>query len=223
MGINNRVFELLTTHCKTGGKALAAGYPDILVDEATIARICGDIAADAHSDEIRRYHKKDVAPRDACAVFRAIGYELDVIDIYQHRGCERIVDLNYQAELGQYDLVIDHGTIEHCFNIGVASMNLAGAVKPGGMIVQHLPMSMFNHGFYNLNPTWFWSFYPQNGFNIVHFEGMAEGQTFAPPEHQRFKLRADDGLLTMIAQRVSGEALKLPIQERYNQYANRIL
>lgn len=187
MGLNARVYHLLKALAGSG-KALAAGYPAIMIE---------DLPSDAHE------------------VFKGLGYELDVIDIYRHSGCERIFDLNTPCDLGQYDLVLDHGTLEHCFNIGQAAFNLASAVKLNGFIVQHLPMSMFNHGFYNLNPTWFNSFYPQNGFQILHLEAMAGDRFFQIPLKARFDLKDNNTLLTMVAKKTEEKQITFPIQERY--------
>jgi hypothetical protein len=105
----------------------------------------------------------------------AMGLKLSVIDRVAHTGCEEIVDLNERTSLPRlpfsdnmdgFDLVIDPGTSEHCFNIPQALVNLAGAVKVGGVISQALPMSMFNHGYWNVNPVALLDFYELNGFAI---------------------------------------------------------
>ena len=223
MGVNARVFDLIVQHCKQGGKALSAGYPDMLVPLENLMNGLGGqaitIPKDEASDTIINMHglagKLKYAP-DARAVFKALGYDLTVIDIYQERGCERIVDLNYPAEIGEYDLVVDHGTIEHCFNIAQAAINLASAVKVGGHIVQHLPMSMFNHGLYNLNPTWFWSFYPKNGFEILHMEGFAyPNQIGELPKHDLFTVTAQNMLITVVAKRVEKKPISYQMQQKY--------
>lgn len=224
MGVGARVFDLMAEHCKQGGKALSAGYPDMLVPLDNLCKALGagkavTIPRDGASDTILQMHgfqeRLKYAP-DARAVFKALGYDLTVIDIHPERGCERIVDLNHPADLGEYDLVLDHGTIEHCFNIAQAAINLASAVKVGGCIVQHLPMSMFNHGLYNLNPTWFWSFYPKNGFEIVRLEGFANPDKIAElPKHDGFSVDTKDMLITMVAKRVEKKPVIYQMQQLY--------
>ncbi len=218
MGINNRVFELLMEYGQEG-RALAAGYPDIVVDDAILEKALGTLPEDSNHAAIKQCHDSKNIPKDAHAVFNALGYELDVIDIFKHRGTERIFDLNTKCFIGMYDMVIDHGTIEHCFNIGQAAINLANAVKVGGLMVQHLPLSMYNHGFYNLNPTWFHSFYPQNGFEILHFEGMMGNQVFQLPGHQRFYFDetniTNNIVMTMVAKRTTEQEIIIPIQYKY--------
>ena len=53
------------------------------------------------------------------------------------------------------------------FNIGEAIKNIAVATKKGGLVWHGSPLLFFNHGFYNLNPTFFVDFYSQNGFEIL--------------------------------------------------------
>jgi hypothetical protein len=51
------------------------------------------------------------------------GSSLNVVDLFQHKGWERIVDLSYPQDLGSYDIVLDCGTIEHCSNPAQAFIN----------------------------------------------------------------------------------------------------
>lgn len=226
MGINNRVFELLMAYGRGSGEnvALVAGYPDFLVYPDVLTRLLGrsDFPTDPASDAIKEMHCEndlDYA-RDPIAIFKELGYiHTDIIDIYQERGCELVVDLNYPSILGSYDLVLDHGTIEHCFNIAQAAINLANAVKQNGIILQHLPMNMVNHGFYNISPTWFYDFYETNGFEIKHLEGWcwANKQSFEVPRAESFTGLPEHCLLTMIAQRTVTQEVKYPIQCRYRK------
>ena len=147
------------------GRALSAGYPDLLIrkndalpSEAWIER--------PNSAALAQHHGWSGPIYDSRAIFKALGYELDVIDRAKLEGSESVVDLNQPQELGEYDLVIDPGTIEHCFNVAQAAKNLAEAVKVGGIISQAVPMAMFNHGYYNLNPVWFIDLYKANGFRL---------------------------------------------------------
>jgi 2-polyprenyl-3-methyl-5-hydroxy-6-metoxy-1,4-benzoquinol methylase len=65
------------------------------------------------------------------------------------------VDLNYPEDWPEkYDVVIDGGTAEHCFNVGQVFANILSAVRPDGGIVVHVnPLNMMNHGFWNISPT----------------------------------------------------------------------
>ncbi len=226
MGVNSRVFDLLGTFCKrtSGGRMLVAGYPDFVADAATVAKHLGhaDFPADVRSTEIKNSHGEpqlDYA-RDPRHVFAALGYtEMDVVDIYPNRGFEHVADLNEPWGMGLYDLVLDHGTIEHCFNIAQAAKNLASSVDENGFIVQHLPLNMFNHGFYNLNPTWFVDFYETNEFRILHLEGWCwkTKEPFIVPPFSDFMNAPEFSLLTCVAQRIRAGEITFPIQRRYRR------
>src|SRR3546814_19736456 len=58
---------------------------------------------------------------DSLAVLDRLGLDVTVIDIVAARGNERIVDLNEPLPddlRNRFDIVIDTGTCEHCFNVG---------------------------------------------------------------------------------------------------------
>lgn len=149
------------------------------------------------------------------------------VDIFQHQGFEIICDLNQPVRFVQHDLVIDPGTLEHCFNIGQAFMNAAGAVKLGGRIFHGSPMSMLNHGFYNLNPTLFGFFYQSNGFEIERIEARSMGgigNEIPMRLHARF---AGDGnsAIYCLAKRIEEKTFMFPTQNKYTnakQYSKRV-
>jgi hypothetical protein len=222
MGLNVLMLDALTK-LKGSGKCLSAGYPDVLVPTKFVKQITGkDIPARPDSQEIIKWHRLTIEDIPCSeALFKSLGYSLDVIDIYASRGVEKVVDLNCPQDLGEYDLVIDPGTIEHCFNIAQAAFNLAGAVKQGGYILHSLPMTTLNHGFYNINPTWIYDFYGQNGFKVekcLGYTKAVKGQgaaIFEPPHHQRFLDCPNDVTMLVVAKRVTKQNLQFPTQQKY--------
>ena len=190
MGVDPIFFDMIcrAAHETRGGIACSFGYPDMLVSEAVMSSALG-------ADLVRRMQMRedsggiiawhgvgDMMNRiyDSRSVFAALGYKLDVIDMHPVRDSETIIDLNYPlpADFARtYDLVLDTGTCEHCFNIGQAALNLASLVKQGSFIIQGLPFNMYNHGLYNVNPTWFHDFYPENGFEILFLQGATDWLT----------------------------------------------
>lgn len=214
-----------------GGRSLcSAGYPDLLVTAAQLDGIVGAGASQRvpvrpDSKAIADWHGAGAwlpAVYDSGAVFAELGYTLEVIDIVAARGNEIIVDLNRPLPADftrRYDVVLDTGTCEHCFHIGQAAMNLAQLVTAGGVIVQALPLSSYNHGFYNVNPTWVFDFYPANGFEIVHFQGVTDivhnPRVFELPTHDRFGGIPDDSILLTVARRTSLKAPVVPTQHKY--------
>jgi hypothetical protein len=144
---------------------------------------------------------------------------MDVVDVVAHRGMERIVDLSYPIDLGQYDLVIDPGTLEHVPNIAQGFINAASAVRPGGHIMHHGPITMLNHGYWNLNPNWFVDFYDHNGFKIELMEMTSNGTCFDdvtmrswPNSNvcERFVVPSES-LILVVAERNQDRPISLPL------------
>jgi len=217
MGLNAAVLELLSTHCRRSepGTALAAGYPDVLVPAEDMQRIMGtkSFPRDKSALAIKRTHGGMVQEVfDAEALFDSLGYTLNVIDINATRGCEVIRDLNYPADLGSYDLVFDHGTSEHVFNVGESGLSLARAVKIGGFLVMHLPLAFMDHGFYNLNPEWFYALCRHCGFKIAFLSGWSAKEGYFPTNISVLPERAH---VSMVAVRHSEGSKGYPIQDLY--------
>lgn len=193
------------------GKALSAGYPDLLLERSdALPDKFWTVRED--SQRVASHHGIQGPIYDSHDVFLGMGLNLFVIDRAVLQGTERVVDLNEPQDLGEFDLVIDPGTIEHCFNIAQAAKNLAEAVKVGGVISQAVPMSMFNHGYYNLNPIWFHDFYSQNGFDLEQI-ALRRGPWVMPnvgPERMR---GVEDGTVVLVlARRTEKKTIQWPQQ-----------
>lgn len=213
-----------------GGRACSAGYPDLLANRGQMAHLFGAdrvaaLPVRADSDAIVGWHNVgDLTTEifDAEPLFGMLGFSLDVIDINRARGNEIVVDLNRPMpdELhARYDLVVDTGTCEHCFNIGQAAMNLAGLVREGGYLIQATPLNGFNHGFYNVNPTWYHDFYPANGFEIEFLKGVSDivrnPQLFDLPAFEGFAEAPRKSVMLMLARRAKMQPLEFPMQRKY--------
>ena len=102
----------------------------------------------------------------------------DVFDFQKYEGTEILHDFNtplpkkYEAK---YDIVLDYGSLEHIFNVPQAIINLAKMCKAGGIVVHQNPLVMLNHGFYSLNPCFYFDFYYENGFDIISSRLSADG------------------------------------------------
>ena len=216
-----------------GGSACSAGYPDLLVRREQLSALIGEeragrIPARPDSAEILAWHKMTGAFEsvyDARAVFAELGFTLEVVDIAAARGDEILLDLNLPLPgdfLRRFDLVVDTGTCEHCFHIGQAAMNLAQLVRKGGYIVQALPLNSFNHGFYNVNPTWFHDFYPANGFTIHLLTGISnivlDPKFLDLPPYGNFDVLPDKTVAVVVAQRIEDVAPVVPVQRKYAMY-----
>ena len=212
MAIDSHQFRMIV-ESGVKGRALSAGYPDLLVrwedipgHEQMLSVPRGNTVA------LQRLHSWEHPIHETRDVLLWFGLKLDVIDCKVIHGCERVVDLNHPQALGEYDLVIDPGTTEHCFNIAQAAINLAGAVKLGGFISQAIPMSMFNHGYYNLNPKWFADFYSVNGFEIKRLMIRCEEGVYEPIDvGGRYGGVPDNCVLCCMAQRVKIQDFVFPL------------
>lgn len=126
-----------------------------------------DYKSDLASDAFTKYQNY-VNP---LSFFKYFNAKLDIVDICKHRGNEKVVDLNIPNSTflleNKYDIVIDNGTLEHCFNVGEALLNTARMVKSNGFVFHINPLSMINHGFFNICPTFLYDFYDQNNFEII--------------------------------------------------------
>jgi hypothetical protein len=212
-------------------RILSLGYPDILASPAHLEKIFGGevarrFAVREDSAQILSWHNAaNVTDRvvEAGALFAALGFELDVLDLTAARGGEILQDLNHPipAALHQrYAAVIDAGTLEHCFNIAQAASNVASAVALGGFVMHGNPLNMYNHGFYNLNPTWYHDFYEANGFSVESAQIVLDAVTEAPrvapaPAFNRFRSIPDNASLLVIARRKAITELKWPVQNKY--------
>ncbi len=73
-------------------------------------------------------------------------------------------------------------------------------------------MSMFNHGYYNLNPKWFWDFYTQNGFKVKRlFIRHPDGIYNIVEVGSRYKGVPEESVLLCLAQRIKVKEFQFPI------------
>lgn len=216
---------------KSGARIAAMGYPDMLAMPDQIAEMMDKYGADkskldyrSDSEKICKRHGKKMRPiADAHSFFSLLGAKLDVFDIVTERGCEILLDLNYpapQEHLGQYDLVLDVGTLEHCFNVGQAAINMASLLKVGGTIFHQNPFNVGNHGFYGFNPTWYSDFYGQAGYKLIECRLTTENKIYSAPMEDRFKFAegVEAGLFAM-ARRETDAVLGFPMQAKYRKMA----
>lgn len=161
-------------------RILCLGYPDslLLKKDLVQAGVCTEdenfpLAKDAEA--VAKWHGWKDPVFDTNAIFGRLEFEPTYVDIHPSRGVEQIIDLNTPLPVSMreaFDIVLDGGTIEHCFNIGQAFVNVALAVRKGGFVVHSNPMSCFNHGFWNISATTYHDFYTQNGFEVMDILGM---------------------------------------------------
>ena len=229
----------LASILRPGMRVASFGYPDIIAPPEGIERMVGDklssLVHRADSKEIcRRHGLKERPIPDAQSLFSLLDCKLDVYDIVAERGCELLCDLNEPfapdetgtkmvgrneiswATPKRYDIVLDVGTAEHCFNIGQALMNMAAMAKAGGYIIHENPFCSGNHGFYGLNPTLFHDFYTQNGFEILECMLVTrDGRKADVPRDTRFRFVGEESNVFAVARRVEIRPFVYPVQSKY--------
>lgn len=123
--------------------------------------------------------------------FRRMGFQsLESTDVSGFEGCTHILDLNttnLPAALGErYDVIYNGGTLEHVFDIRMALKNIFQMLRPGGVVIQFLPVNGWvDHGFYQFSPTFFVDYYIENGFELLdarlmHYELSGDRVTVHP-------------------------------------------
>jgi SAM-dependent methyltransferase len=120
-------------------------------------------------------------------LFRMLGFSVvHSLDYFADEQPTFQVDLNRplpDSLRGRYDLLMDAGTTEHCFDVSRVLANAVAALKPGGYVCHLLPMTgWIDHGFYSFSPTLLLDFYAANGFDelelkIVFSRGLL-GRTY---------------------------------------------
>jgi hypothetical protein len=216
-------------------RLLSLGYPDALIAAPDYQRVLGpDKAARLEwrddSESVLRWHglhgKIDRIVQSH-SLFALCGYTLDCMDISAARGDEIIVDMNKPLppeHEGQFDVVFDGGTLEHCFNVAQGIKNMALACKVGGFCVNINPLNVYNHGFYNMSPTFYADFYGCNGFQVSdivmlsgHYGTMQPPKVTPLPPIGRFDEAPQRATIMAVAQKTSASEIAWPIQAKYRK------
>ena len=212
-------------------RALALGYPDMLVQKTVLDRLFGaelmaDLPVREDAAEIWAWHglKGGRPLYDSVALFDRLGIDVTVSDMTVIRGMERVVDLNEPLPdnlRAQFDLVIDTGTCEHCFNVGMAFRNTCEALDAGGYLVHAAPLSRFNHGFWGFSPTIYPDYFGDNGFRLHYMKGVAgslsDGYSTFPVEKFSYFDAPAKAVLYVVAERVEVRPQVWPVQRKYRR------
>lgn len=204
-----------------GARVLCLGYPDLDMTAEEAGEVFGKKPTKFFKREAAHSFRQGALP-ETSEMFLAHCKTFDCVDMGCYTGIERVADLNYPQKLGEYDLVLDLGTLEHCFNVGQGMINAASSVAHGGRILHINPISMVNHGFYNLNPTLYWDFYTQNGWKMEWLEihdrkdgQERRGDAMQAHDH-RMMVKPEAGIWAL-AKRQGNVALRYPVQEKYRK------
>ena len=88
---------------------------------------------------------------DALAyLFPERSYTFELLDIHPNQYPGIVWDLNKEIPYnyyGKYDIILDSGSLEHCFNIGTGFQNIARMVSTHGVIISAIPYFSPHHGY----------------------------------------------------------------------------
>jgi hypothetical protein len=175
------------------GRLLLLGQGDMyfayyqLEQMAQIARY--DLKSDVLLVDAEKPHLRDKGYVRCREVFLKLGFsDVDVLDYSEFEGANVIHDLNSPNApsklVGAYDVIIDHGTLEHIFHLPNALNALFSLLRVGGRLITSSPTSGFlEHGFYMLQPTLFADWYKTNEWEInsIQLALLGEDQENTPP------------------------------------------
>lgn len=221
MALSNLMTQALLPRLKPGMRIASFGYPDMIAPLDYFEGV--DLRSIEYRKDSEAICKRHGIPfhgiPDAHSVFESKDCKLDVFDIVKERGCEILCDLNEYANYGpDYDIALDVGTTEHCFNIAQAARNMASMLKAGGIILHENPANWLNHGFYSLNPTWYADWYGQDGWKLLDLKLQCrDGRVYDVPRTQRFVFKDGEANVFAMAERTSILPLTWPCQSKYRQ------
>jgi SAM-dependent methyltransferase len=139
-------------------------------------------------------------------------------------------DLNYPVPHvpgpldDEFDVIINHGTAEHIFNIAQVLMTMHDLCADGGLMVHDAPFTgWIDHGFYCLNPTLFYDLAAANCYEVVKVAiHTVEGQQIIPLECRDHvsKLAAagtlpPNSMLFVALRKLADRPFKIPTQGVY--------
>jgi hypothetical protein len=214
MGLTLLALTILKPYLKAPGRkaVLSLGYQDIVAEPKEVEDLFGSKVTRVTNHG--GWHGRKHPLPETEEFFQNLDCDHVCVDIVKARGTEIICDLNCASPQGQYDVVIDGGTLEHVFNIGRAMVRVAECVKPGGVILHGNPLSMVNHGFYMLSPTLYHDFYTQNGWQIEQMMA-ARGNEVSDISPTKRVTVAPELSMIVLAKRLSNEPMKFPTQTKY--------
>ena len=240
MAIDNTYFQILATlatqiraNLPQGGPIPAAclSYPDVLVDESLLNDALGEgsfgaLTPRTDAGSVLAWHgvsASDITLYDTSDILAGLGINPSYFDIASFRGPEEILDLNEPLPTtlcGKFDLVIDTGTLEHCFNVGGAFKSMCELVSLGGHILTMAPMTIVNHGFWNFSPTAYWDAFGQNGFEILLLRGVRKEngrvEIFEIMDKAASRFAVDGETVAICcAKKIAQQQFRWPIQSKY--------
>ncbi len=192
--IRANIIPILKEHKRRpfSGTLLCLGQPDVYFGFDHLKRMAMTVDVELTPDvEITSSHNAHFASLGYLSgdtLFKSMGFEeIHALDYSEFEGAAIIHDLNDpnlpEPLHEKFDVIIDHGTLEHVFHIPNALRNLFRLLKTGGRLIHASPSSnLVDHGFYMFSPTFFYDFYVTNEWEInsIYVVSMTPRQETEP-------------------------------------------
>lgn len=198
-----------------GASILCLGYPDITARLDTVKELL-NVQPKIFTDHGKAHDVSWRLPETVDTLMLAGATVVDCVDSMPSRGCERLVDLNIRQEWPRrYRLVMNPGTVEHCFDVAAAMFNAWRAVELGGFILHVAPVTMVNHGFWNVCPTAIVDFAVANGGTLIRLLGKDRSGATVPLEAmKRFRVPPETVLYALLRKDAELPDV-VPVQARF--------
>lgn len=180
--------DSLRSRPETSSRRLSVGSfscPDIIFPDARLADLFNlnpaILKRRADSKEITNWHQTHaiVDPQgvvDTVDFFDKLNCDFTAYDLTVARGCETVADLCRplpESEYLRHDILFD--CISHqAFDTPAVWRNALYCTRERGFIIHSLPAVMVGHGFWDVSPLTFRSFYEANGARVV-YQRLVEG------------------------------------------------
>ena len=122
------------------------------------------LLSDDYKKKLDKKLKKNFFNFSADSILKNLGFSK--IDTLEYPGMDdAVISLDLNKKLpkkyhSRYDFIFDLGFMEHVYNVPEMMKSLHLLLKPNGKIVHFNPcQGTMNHGFYNFQPTFYFSFY----------------------------------------------------------------
>jgi hypothetical protein len=217
------IHQIFDLNClPESAEVIFLGWPDLVVSEQLMIELYGDLAEQFRVENNPvPWARKDGELFDVHTVFQHHNCNLTIIDVIKHRGVEEFLDLNeplLEHFYKRFDLVVDTGTLEHCFNVGTAFKNMCDMVKVGGVVVTSAPYSRPYHGYYNFVQETYTDGFGTNGFEILDLICTKSKKMRVVLAEEFFtKIMPGQGILNCIAKKVEDKKFTWPIQRKYSK------
>jgi SAM-dependent methyltransferase len=176
MGISTESAEFLVGARRAGvvfGRVLTLGRQEMWVSPGQVEGLLRSAGLWREGEAAEAFRRAYAEPQDRFEAFiRHLGaMGLVACDASAYEGAQLIHDLNCpidELQAGQFDTVIDGGTLEHVFNFPVAIANCMRWLRVGGHFLAMTPANNYcGHGFYQFSPElWYRVLAEENGFQV---------------------------------------------------------